>query len=200
VWNRSYFRDLVHGIYYFGFTEDKKLELQHSALGNIDPFDFRFVAEYLESDDFGYRHPQNAEENEEAFGQCVSAWVVAEKLGMSDLMDYIVDKLEFIDLGMYEVLVFVSQIYNSPAAGLPSHDRLKDLLVTYMAHNYWVYQGDDHLHSNFIQTVQPLPELDRDISQRRVALLEERGSADDDDEQGEEGDQHEDGMEVDRSF
>lgn len=199
VWNRSYFRDPRFGINFFGYTGNK-LELQHPALRRMVPEHFQLVAEYLESGNFGCRYPQNGDEYEEVFIQCGIAWFVAEKLGMSDLMDFVVDRLEHIELGMYEVLAFAGKIYNSPAADSPSHDRLKDLLVTHIACNYWVYQGDDCLHSNFIGTVQSLPELDRDISQRRVSLLDEQASADDEDEPGEDGDQHEDGMEIGGAF
>jgi hypothetical protein len=65
VWNRSYFREPKLGINHFNHNGDGMWELQHPALTEIEPEDFVFAAEYLESDGFGHRHPQEGDQTEE---------------------------------------------------------------------------------------------------------------------------------------
>ncbi|KAF1836248.1 hypothetical protein BDW02DRAFT_546657 [Decorospora gaudefroyi] len=183
VWNRPYWRDPRRGINHFDMNEDGIWELRHPGLDEIESEDFVFVAEYLESGDFGYRRPQGGEDMEEAVAQCMSAWFAAERLDMSDLMDYIVEKLQKrIEPAMYDVMVFACQIYNSPDTGLPSYQWLKDYLATSIAENYWIYLSDDHLSSSFIEKLQLFPELERDIYMRRLVALEQRLEPEDDDQ------------------
>jgi len=123
----------------------------------------------------------------EAFAQCVAAWGVAEKLGMHDFMDHIVDKLErHIEPELLPVLIFATQIYEAgdAAAVLLSQERLKDYLATYIAENWWVFLADDHLSGGFIERIQRLPELERDIYARRMAALNERLDVEEDDGSG----------------
>ena len=170
-----------YGINYFDLNDDGIWELQHPALPDIDPDDFVFAAEYLESDDFGHRSPRDGDgdQMEDAFVQCIAAWGVAEKLRMSDLMDHIVDKLErHIEPELQAVLIFACRIYESCDTGLPSRDRLRDYLATHIAENWWIYLGDDHLSGVFIERLKRLPELERDIYARRMAALNERLNAD----------------------
>ncbi|KAL1800476.1 hypothetical protein ACET3X_000818 [Alternaria dauci] len=175
IWNRPYFRDPMQGINFFGHNDDGIWGLQHPALVDIDPEDFVFVAEYLESDGFGYRNPQDGNEMDEAFAQCVSAWFTAEKLGMSDMMDHVVEKLEKrIEPGMHDVLVFADQIYRSQDTALLSQAQLKDYCAMYIAENWWIYWGDDNLRSGFIERLRISPELEGDILRRRTQALEER--------------------------
>jgi hypothetical protein len=175
VWNRTYFRDPRYGVNRFDHNDDGMWELRHPALAEIQPDDFVFVAEYLESDGFGHRYPRDGDEMDESFAQCVSAWVTPEKLGMSDMMDHVVEKLEGrIEPGMYDVLVFACQVYGSQDTALPSQARLKEYLAMYIAENRLIYLDDDNLNSDFIKRLKKLPELERDIIRRRLPLLEER--------------------------
>ncbi|CAI9635863.1 hypothetical protein GT037_000922 [Alternaria burnsii] len=186
IWNRPYFRDPRFGINLFDHNDDGIWNLQHPALVEIDPEDFVFAAEYLESGGFGYRYPQDGGEMEEAFAQCVSAWFTAEKLGMSDMMDHVVEKLEgCIEPEMQDVLVFAYQVYVSQNTALPSQVRLKDYLAMCIAENWWIYLDDDNLSSDFIEKVKRLPELERDIYQRRLPALLERLSGDQEDSETE---------------
>jgi protoheme ferro-lyase len=118
----------------------------------------------------------------------VSAWITAEKLGMSDMMDHIVDKLEALaEPELQSILVFACQAYSSQDTVLPSQAKLKDYLATYIAENWWIYLLDYHLQSGFIEQLQKLPELERDIYRRRIPSLDERikrNEEDDDTEMG----------------
>jgi len=158
-----------YGVNRFDLDDDGVWELRHPALPNIDPDDFVFAAEYLESDDFG-------DQMDEAFAQCIAAWGVAEKLGMHDFMDHIIDKLErHIEPELLAIFIFATQVYGAgDNTGLLSQERLKDYLATYIAENWWIFLADDHLSGGFIEGIQKLPELERDIYARRMAALNER--------------------------
>ncbi|RMZ71523.1 hypothetical protein GMOD_00006646 [Pyrenophora seminiperda CCB06] len=190
VWNRQYWQDIRYGVNHFDLNDAGIWELRHPALPSIAPGDFAFAAEYLESDDFGHRDPRGGDSNikEEAFVQCIAAWGVAEKLRMTDLMDHIVDKLErcIEEPELQVVTIFARQIYEAEDLGLPSQARLKDWLATYIAQNWWIYLGDDHLSGVFLETLMRLPELERDIYVRRLVALNERLDGDEEgDEDGE---------------
>jgi hypothetical protein len=173
VWNRPYFRG--HGLNYFDRNDEGIWELNHPNLPEIQPEDFVFVAEYLESEEFGHRYPRDRKEIAEAYAQCVAAWSAARSLGMSDLMDHIIVKLKQLDEpGLTETLAFAIEIYDSPDTELLSYHDLKDYLATYIAQHWWVYVEDDHLSAVFIDTLKKLPELERDIYARRIAALDER--------------------------
>ncbi|CAE7216780.1 hypothetical protein HRS9139_07883 [Pyrenophora teres f. teres] len=183
VWNRKYWLDVRFGVNHFGLNDDGIYELQHPALPEIDPGDFVFAAEYLESGDFGHRNPRDGHDDQmqEAFVQCIAAWGVAEKLRMHDLMDHITDKLErHIEPELMAVFIFATQIYRAEETGLPSQVRLQDYLATYIAQNWWIYLGDDHLSSAFIERLKTLPDLERDIYARRLVALNERLDAEKD--------------------
>jgi hypothetical protein len=183
VWNRSYWLDPRQGVNYFDINEDGIWELQHPALSEIEPKDFVFIAEYLESGDFGHRHPQGGDAMEEALAQCVSVWTTAEALGMFDLMEHVIDKLGgLIEPGLDELLMFADLVYKSPDSDLPAHERMKDYLATNLANNYWIYLEDDHLSSTFIEKMKELPRLERDIYRRRIVALNERLSPEDEEQ------------------
>jgi len=173
LWDRSYFRDAKQGLLLIDYNEQGLWELKHPALVDIEPADFAFVAEFLESDGFGHRYPQEGEETNEAFAQCVAAWITAEKLGMWDMMEHVADKLKAIEPGMLEVLVFCRHVYAEDATSL-SQDDIRDYLAVYIANHWWTYWGDDHLRPNFMELLQQFPQLDKDVIERRRPVLEER--------------------------
>ncbi len=185
----------------FVVNEDDMWELQHPALSEIDPEDFTFIAEYLESGSFGIRHPQDDEEKNEGFIQICSTWTTADKLGMTDLLDHIVERMEALrPWDLVNVLAFIRCIYASPGSSLPAHVDMKHMLATYIAENYWEYIDDDGLKGLFAQRLKDLPELERDICVRRAFKIEvDRNAEEDEDEaDGEEDgdgiDDHDDGI------
>lgn len=198
IWNRPYFRDPRWGLNHFDHIDGLR-QLQHPALPNIDPSDFDFAAEYLESDGFGIRFPYGEAETSAAFAQCCSAWAAADQLDMHDLLDHIVDKLEclIIDPHMRDVMRFASQVYDSfDDTDSPAHFRLKEYLTMFIASNWWVYIRDEALSEEFIDRLQQLPELERDIYERRMRALEERlGEEEDDDDEDDSDDEGEEGQE-----
>lgn len=173
MWDRSYFRDAKQGLLLIDYNEQGLWELKHPALVDIEPADFAFVAEFLESDGFGHRYPQEGEETNEAFAQCVAAWIAAEKLGMWDMMEHVAEKLKGIEPEMLEVLVFCRHVYAEDATSL-SQDYVRDYLAVYITNHWWEYWGDDHLRSNFMKLLQQFPQLDKDVIERRRPVLEER--------------------------
>ena len=173
VWDRPYFRDPRTGVMLFKLKDDGIWELAHPGLNDVSPEDFAFIAEYLESGLFGFRNPQSEEEMVEAFAQMGSAWTVAEHLGMTDLTEHIVEKVEsFAPWNLLNTIAFAWIVYASQGPPLPAKERLKDILATEIAQNYWTYIEDDHLNEIFIQRLKDLPELERDIYVRRTAALE----------------------------
>jgi hypothetical protein len=186
VWDRPYFRDSRQGLLYFDHNAEGMWQLIHPALADIQPDNFAFVAEYLESAAFGIRYPQEGEEMNEAFAQCASTWITAEKLGMSDLMDHIVEKLERIEPEMSAIFIFAVYVYSQTPSF--SHLKLRDHLAVHIAENWWIYLDDDHLRSEVIKRLQTLPELERDIYQRRIPVLNDRVRASQEDSDTEMGD------------
>ncbi|KAF2852879.1 hypothetical protein T440DRAFT_22080 [Plenodomus tracheiphilus IPT5] len=175
VWDRPYFREANAGIMYFSMDDDDMFELKHPGLANVVPDDFAYIAEYLESDQFGHVNPQGVDQENEAFSQIVAAWTVAEQLGMTDLMDHIIDKLERLaPWDLWHVMLFACTVYGSSGLLLPVQDRIKEVLARNIAENYFVFIEDDHLSVDFIQRLKDLPELDRDVTVERAAILDGR--------------------------
>lgn len=195
VWNRPYFRDVRTGIMRFSHNEDGLWILSHPAFADVEPDDFAYIAEYLESGDFGLKRPNGEEEVQEAFAQIISAWITAQKLDMTDLLDHILDKLERLaPWDMWHVMTFACLTYESQGPCLPAQERLKDMLATDIARNYWIYIEDDHLSASFVQRLKDLPELERDIFIRRTLTLNARlqSEEDEDREDNENGENDED--------
>ena len=183
VWDRPYFRSQNHGVNYFDKNDEGIWQLQHPQLHEIQPADFRFIAEYFASDDFGQRHPRTVDEMEEAYDQCVAAWGAAVKLGMHDLMDHIVDKLQRIEEpDLYRTLLFACLVYGAPDTEFLACQQLKDLLATRIAEGWLVYLGDDHVSAEFLEKLKVLPELELDIYERRLPALRERIQQQEDDD------------------
>jgi hypothetical protein len=158
--------------------------LSHPALVEIEPDDFIFIAEYLESGGFGHRNPEGEDDVQKAFAEMYSAWVTAEKLGMLDLLDHICDKMERLaPWDMWDVMVFACHVYKSHGLDFTAQARMKDMLATDIAQNYWIYIEDDHLSTSFIQRLKQLPELERDIYVRRTSALNSQLDPEGDDDE-----------------
>lgn len=176
VWNRPYFRgDTLSGRNYISPVGENTWELIHPQLLNISPDDFRYIAEFLSDDDFGLREPQDEEQVMELFAQCISAWDAAEKLGMDDLLDHIVEKIRATSgtWDLWDVMAFACMVYESDIP-LNAHDELRDLFCEYIADLFFVYLEDEHLAGTFLTRLKRLPELERGILAKRIALLETR--------------------------
>lgn len=173
LWNRPYFRGALSGKNYIEPIGDNTWELVHPRLRDITPEDFRWAAEYLSDGDFGHRESETEEEVTETFAQCMSAWRTAETLDMDDLLDHIVDKISVSQplWDLWNVMAFAVSIYQSEVA-LPAHDRLKALFSEYIAELFYVYLEDDHLNGTFTARLKQLPELERDVLNKRLARLE----------------------------
>ncbi|KAF1947832.1 hypothetical protein EJ02DRAFT_449307 [Clathrospora elynae] len=176
VWDRDYFRETrLSNLNYFDQNDDGIWQLKHPRLHEIEPADFAFAAEFLESGDFGHKYPEGDEEVHEAFAESISAWDTAEKLGMTDLLDHICDKMERIaPWDMWDVLAFACQVFTSPPPDLTAQTRMKDILATDIAEHYWIYIEDDHLSTTFVQRLRDLPELEHVIYVKRAKALKIR--------------------------
>jgi hypothetical protein len=184
VWNKPYFRDDRTGINYFDLNDQDMWVLKHPKFATMVPEDFRFIAEYLGSGDFGHRFPEDDEQIEESFSQCISTWVSAESLGMNDLLDDITEKLEhrISPWPMWDVMAFACYVYGPSRVSLPVHDKMKALLADSMAEHYWVYIEDEHLSGQFLERLRELPELERDIQGRRFPAINPQVGLPEDDE------------------
>lgn len=189
VWNRPYFREPTGGIMYFETNDDDIYELSHPGLAEIMPEDFAYVAQYLESGIFGLQHPEGEMAVQNAFAESMAAWTAAEKLGMTDLMEHVVDKVERLaPWDMWDAMAFACIVYQTAGPFLPVQERMKDVLATDLAQHYWVYIQDDHLSDAFIQRLKDLPELERDILRRRTVALSARVDSNSEDEEEDEED------------
>ncbi|KAJ5024857.1 hypothetical protein J3E72DRAFT_388151 [Bipolaris maydis] len=202
LWNRPYFRDPRRGLNHFDYI-DNTWVLRHPALPHIDPEHFDFAAEYLESDGFGIRLPPDpdnsstttsSEVHSTVLEQCCAAWNVADRLDMHDLMEHVVDKLQAIRPGREEMMVFACRIFaKRGGVDLPGHYRLKEHLARYVAENWWEYIRE--LGTVFVGRLVRLPELERDVCEKRLEMLNER--LDREEEEEDEDEQGEENMEVD---
>ncbi|EUC37094.1 hypothetical protein COCCADRAFT_1876 [Bipolaris zeicola 26-R-13] len=180
LWNRPYFRDPRRGLNHFDYIDNTWI-LRHPALRHINPADFDFAAEYLESDDFGIRLPLDPLEQ-----QGYAAWSVADRLDMHDLMEHVVDKLEGITPGRDEMMVFACRIFGKKGGGdLPGHYRLKEYLARFIAEDWWGYVRE--LGEWFVERLEGLPELERDVCEKRLEALNERLDREEEEEEEVEG-------------
>ncbi|KAJ4377429.1 hypothetical protein N0V83_000254 [Neocucurbitaria cava] len=173
VWERPYFRNPQAGINHFKLNNAGTWVLAHPKLADVNPGDFVFVAEFLESDDFGHRCPEGGEQVQWAFAQNMSAWAQALKLGMTDLLEHVINKLERLaPWDLWCIMAFACQVYK-PSDGLllPAEERMREILSTQIARTFWVYIEDDALCKSFRQRLSQAPELELDICLRRVDLL-----------------------------
>jgi hypothetical protein len=84
------------------------------------------------------------------------------------------------------ILTFAIQVYGKPeSVDLPAHYRLKEYLATYMANNQSNYIRDDLLRPMFIDSLELLPEMDRDVCEKRLQALDEQLDESDDETEDE---------------
>lgn len=162
-------------------------ELQHPRLEDIHPDDFRLVVEFLESGDFGHRHPQGEEQVAETLAHCMSAWTAAEKLNMDDLLDHIVNKIKSTadDWNMHSMMVFACFVWQRQSSDYETeaHDQMKSLLSAYIAEHFFDYVEAEELRSEFLDRLKQAPDLQTAVfeklaGQNRQAQLAEHDEED----------------------
>ncbi|KAL6706588.1 hypothetical protein ACN47E_005344 [Coniothyrium glycines] len=178
IWNRPYFQEPTHSIMYFHLNENDLYELRHPELAEIDPDDFEFAAEFIESGSFGIKNAETPQDDREAFAEIASAWDVAHKLRMTDLQDHCVEKIEGLaSLDMWDCMGFACCIYDSSGVDNDAQTRLKALLSTQIAENFFFYLKDKDLAKVFIEMFQQRPELRRHVYEKLLAMLDREEDA-----------------------
>lgn len=161
---------------------DKSWSIDNPRLKDISPEDFQFVADYLQTNDFGYRTFDD-DQREEAMTQCIAAWDAGEKLGMDDLLKHVSKKVETTKpWSMEEVLAFAIIVFDAQDSFFDAQAAMKNKLTDFIADNFWEYVS---VHGDvFIDRVRRLPELDRDIhlkmASRATQRMESEGGLDPD--------------------
>lgn len=175
VWDRRCFRDTVSARNYFTPVGENTWELQHPRLSEIDPEDFKLVAEFLSNGYFGHKHPDDEEQVANTFAECISTWRTAELLSMDDLLDHIVDKIRATRpwWDMVSVMAFACSVYQSEIP-LQAHVEIKTMLSEYIAEWYDIYIEDDHLRSEFMTRLRQLPDLKKHVLAKILSQLDQR--------------------------
>ena len=145
-------------------------EFKQPCLKQMDPEDFILIIEYLESGQFGQQVVENDDDRQRMLAQCGAAWGVAERLGMVDLLEHIVNKLNHaIPWEPEEVLILAELVYITPAAlSLQAHEDMKDMLSNFVARNF-----DDYIINHrraFLATTAARLEFKADVHEK-VAVL-----------------------------
>lgn len=187
LWDRPYFRDFRSGLDRFRLTEDNIYQLDHPELAKLDPADFQFLAEYLTDGDFGLRNPlEGPEQTKEAIAQCVSAWEAGDKLGMFDLLEHIVDKVQFFEWDNADVLILAVIIYRTPDPPTTAHEDMRNWISSYLAQHFWTYIRDETMGHLFRRKLRAMPELEREVFEKRAVMLATGAELSDD--EGSDGD------------
>lgn len=139
---------------------------------DIEPDQFRPVAEYLSTGDFKTPAPghtgqllEGDELKSEAIGVLAESWSVAESLGLHDMMQVIVSKMKALrPWPQDEVMAFAKRVYSTQAiADFPvdADIEMKKLISSYIAVNYdgYVIKGPQ----TFLEELRSFPELRKDV-------------------------------------
>lgn len=195
LWNRQYWRNPGAGLLYFDLTEDHLYELKHPALASIEPGDFKFVAEFLESGKFGIKCVDFPKQRQEACAELMTTWDIAEKLGMTDLLEHCVDKIQYLTpIDPWDCLYFACMIYDSDGIGTEARSEMKNFLSTQIAEQFFVYLEDDHLSRHFIEQFQKRPGLQYEVFEKRMKTLQKRQQDEDDQEDVDDDDDNDKGV------
>ncbi|PVI07325.1 hypothetical protein DM02DRAFT_648821 [Periconia macrospinosa] len=153
---RSYFSSRHHAYLRTKGTEGWSIEIP--SLASMNPDHFKHVAKYLENDQFGPPHITD-ENRVDAFTECAEAWVIADTLGMHDLLQHIVHKLnELVPWDPLEVLSFATIAFDDTNGGgiLPEeHTELREMLAGFLADQY--YRVLSMLGMNFVKKMNEFP-------------------------------------------
>ncbi|KAF2444814.1 hypothetical protein P171DRAFT_283875 [Karstenula rhodostoma CBS 690.94] len=152
--------------------EDGTLRLDLQCLKDFDPNDFRFVAEFLSTGQFG--HSIVDEETREAVLQeCVDAWPIADRIVLEDMLDHIVTKVQQAQLQLWEeAWVLALLVYETPGTPLGAYKLMKEFLVEMLAANFLEKVYD--YGAVVIDRLRDLPELQRDVYKRLLATAEQQ--------------------------
>lgn len=183
LWDREYFRNADAGIMYLTVKEGNKYELEHPALPSIQLRDFEFAAQFLESGSFGTHPSDDAGDIDEIFAEIVSAWDVGEKLGMTDMLEYCVNKLELIaPIDPHHCLSFATILYQSPGIGVEARSNMKNLLTQQLAEQMHIYLREPESSGEFLDRFLAIPALEVDVLEKRSRLVRERERDEDEDD------------------
>ena len=185
LWDRVYFRDARSGVNHFSLNDSNVWELRHPALPTIDAEDFRSVAEFFTDGAFGVRFPENQEQNKEAIAQCVGAWDTAERLRLNDMLEHIADKVNYLQWDNIDALAWATTVYDTGGPVLDAHTAMRNWASSYLAHHFWPYIRDKNLSSIFRKRLRTLPELERDVFEKRFENLKAGVEQDEDEESDE---------------
>ncbi|KAF2712489.1 hypothetical protein K504DRAFT_531579 [Pleomassaria siparia CBS 279.74] len=146
---------------------------QRRCCENFEPDDFEVVAEYLQTGDFGCRIFENDGQRKHTFEQCAAAWNIAVELGATDLLEFIVMKVELTrPWEPMDALAFGAIVYQTGIEGtlLPAHGNMKDILVDFVARHYSEYLGKHP--TAFGEHMTGIPDFLDDVTVRRATILE----------------------------
>lgn len=167
---RQYFANNTLGANWMVKVGKNKWSFQRPCLQNIDPDDFRRVAEYLSTEKFGLQIIENTDQKDEAFAECFSVWGIADSLVIEDLLDHIVQKMETLKpWGQLEVLAFADEVYKTEDAPLLAYRMMKDALSRFVADHYLEYLRN-HLTA-FGERLVQIPEFLDDVHRERGKIL-----------------------------
>ncbi|KAF2727974.1 hypothetical protein EJ04DRAFT_581675 [Polyplosphaeria fusca] len=139
------------------------------SLSRVEPRAFKLVANYLESGTFGFT-AFDADQRDEFFAQCCEAWEVAQDIGLDDMMELIIEKIQFTEpWSIEETLALSCVVYQTEGTPLPAHRTLKELLSHRLARNYWGFLDENP--SLMIEKMREYPELDADVMKKRLQVM-----------------------------
>jgi hypothetical protein len=150
-----------------------RLDLQ--CLTDFDPEHFRFVAEFVSTGQFGHSIV-NEQTRGVVLEECAAAWPIADRIVLEDLLDYIVNKVQQVQLRWDEAWFLALMVYKTSGTPLVAYKLMKDLLVETIADNflYYVYQHGDQVTG----PLRGLPELQRDVYRTLLEIAEKEVNGD----------------------
>ncbi|KAJ4349895.1 uncharacterized protein N0V89_008515 [Didymosphaeria variabile] len=141
--------------------DDGTTRLDLQCLKDIDPVDFRFVAEFLSTGQFGHS-VINEHNRDKAIAECAAAWPIADQIVLEDLLDHIVAKVQQARPWQpEEAWFFALMVYETAGTPLEAYRCMKDMIAKSMADN--LFELIRRLDEGFLRRFQKLPELERDV-------------------------------------
>ncbi|KAL1610275.1 hypothetical protein SLS60_001940 [Paraconiothyrium brasiliense] len=152
--------------------DDGTTRLDLPCLKDFDPVDFRFVAEFLSTGQFGHS-VINERNRDRAIAECAAAWPIADQIVLEDLLDHIIAKVQQARPWQPEEAWFFALIvYETPGTPLEAYRLMKDMIAKSLADN--LFELIRRLDEDFICRFQKLPELQRDVYRKLVEKAEQR--------------------------
>lgn len=133
---------------------------------------FRLVAEFLSTGKFG--HPSvNPTNRDECLDNCMSAWEVADRMVLEDLLDLVVVKIrETRPWGLEEIIIMAKEVYKEEGSALGAHAGMKEMIADAIADNFQALAMD--YGAIFFDSWNALPELQRDVLKKLSKRAEKK--------------------------